>query len=463
MLKFKILEDKDFKILQKYTQKSRYLLCDLSVGVLFMWKEYYNPSYAIYNETLIVKSVNKKGEQRFFLPIGKDEDGALLQIENYCVKNGIQLKFLAVQEEETKRLTERYGEVELKYNRDFSDYIYRYTDIETFVGKKFSGQRNHVNAFKKTYPNYKFSVLTNKNVSRIEAFLENYKKDHKDMKKIELKEYQNTLNLVKNFSIAKFVGGFITVGKEIVAFSIGEYVGKTLIIHIEKALLIYRGAYPTMFNEFVKHFKKDGVEYINREDDSGDLGLRTSKTQYQPILIANKYSVCVKKPFNIEKQETLKGNKITLGPLKKDDAKLYYKLYTQKSNNRFWGYDYKKDIKTVTTNCFYEMAKKDFKNKDNAVYAIRKKGFKDLIGEVVLHNFLYDETVEVGIRLFKCEQKKGYAKEAVTLITAYATTKLNKKPVAKCMKKNDASKNLLLSCGYKIVKEDGKFFYFNYA
>ncbi len=461
MLKFKILEDKDIKKIQKFTQKSRFLLCDMSAGVLYMWKAHYNPSYAVYNDTLIIKTVNKKGVQRFFVPIGKDENGAYLQIENYCVKNNIPLNFICVQEEEMKKLSEKYKGVKVTFNRDFSDYIYRYTDIETFVGKKFSGQRNHINAFKKTYPNYKFNVLTSKNVLMVEDFLKEYKKDHKNMKNIELKEYNNTIKLIKNFNVAKFVGGFLTVDGKIVAFSVGEYVGNALIIHIEKALLIYKGVYPTMFNEFVKHFKKEGIDYINREDDSGDLGLRTSKTQYQPVMIANKYHVEVETPFNVKKIEALKGKDIILNGLKKQDAKLYFKLYTQVKNNRYWGYNYKKDVKEVTPNCFYEMAKNDFKQKANAVYAIRKKGFKDLIGEVVLYNFSYDNTVEIGVRLFKNEQKKGYAKQSLKLITEYVTKKLNKTPVAKCYRQNEASKQLFISCGYKIVKEDKKFYYFN--
>ena len=459
MLKFKKVETKHLKTIQKFLKHNFYELCDASIGVIYMWNEHYNFSYAVYNNTLILKSDGKDGKQRFFPPIGLDKGGAYKKIEEYAIKNCLQLEYVCVDESELKALNERYSCLKHFYNRDFSDYIYLYTDIEFFVGKKFSGQRNHINAFKKLYPNYKYHTLTKKSVSKILDFLQEYKKEHLKMGKIEEKEFTNTVNLVQNLSIAQFVGGYITVKGKIVAFSIGEYVGKTLVIHIEKAVLSYRGAYPTMFNEFVKHAKKDGIEFINREDDSGDLGLRTSKTQYQPIKISNKYHVIVNKPMSLTKIPTIKGKRVTLGKIKKSDAYAYYKLYTAVKNNRYWGYNYKKDLDGSNIEDFYNMAVNDFKNKNNAVFIIREKG--KFLGEVILHNFTYDGKVEIGIRLIKKAQGKGYAYESLNLIKNYVINELKIEPYAKCYKQNTASKNLFLKSGFKESGQDKKYFYFN--
>ena len=49
----------------------------------------------------------------------------------------------------------------------------------------------------------------------------------------------------------------------------------------------HQGAYPTLVQAFAAHFGGDCV-YINREDDAGDRGLRTSKLQYLPVRLAGK-------------------------------------------------------------------------------------------------------------------------------------------------------------------------------
>ena len=62
MLKFLPFENKCLKKLQKYTMQSPYYNCDFSAGVLYMWNDIYNLSYAEYNSSLILKCnfLNKK-------------------------------------------------------------------------------------------------------------------------------------------------------------------------------------------------------------------------------------------------------------------------------------------------------------------------------------------------------------------------------------------------------------------
>ncbi len=459
MLKFKKVEDKDIRFLQKFTQDSPYLLCDYSAGVIYMWKHYLKHEYAILNDTLIIKT--GETNPRFFKPIGKNVEDAYNEIENYCVQKEIPLTFVCVEDDDLNFFKNRYEDkILISFNRDYSDYLYLVDEIKTFQGKKFSGQRNHINAFKRENPNYKYKKITKSDLPKLVKFLSKYKKQHQNMKGVEKSEFLNTISLTKKFFDYNFVGGYIEVDGEIVSMAIGEYCGQVMIIHVEKALVEYRGVYPTTFNEFVKNNLKDGVIYINREDDAGDLGLRTSKTQYKPVFLKNKYKITIDKKMGITTHPTLKGEKVILNKITKKDSKNYFKLYTQVKNNKYWGYDYKKDVKNIDENTFYLLQKKDFKNKSNLCLAIRKKGNTELIGEVVLYNFDYKNNVEVGIRLFKKEQKKGYAKESLALIENYVEKVLKLNLVAKCFKKNLSSKMLFLSKNFKIYKEDDKYFYF---
>lgn len=463
MLKFLPLDDKSIKKIQKYTKNSSYRVCDISAGVLYMWNDIFNVSYSVYNKTLILKSNFKNSFSAFFMPVGVDVDGALKQIEVYAQKTHTPLKFMCVEERWLEFLKSRYNDnIKSEYNRDFSDYLYDYQSLKTLVGKKFSGQRNHINGFKKLYPNYKFKKLTAKHKDKIMAFLKEYKKEHVGGNRIEKAEFKNTLKLVNNLNLLNFVGGYMEINKKMCSFTIGEYVGETLIIHIEKALKNYKGIYPATFNEFLKASEKEGVTLINREDDSGDLGLRTSKTQYQPIELLHKHFVSVNPPFNVRAYPYLKGKKIILNKITESDKKDYYKLYVNKSLNKYWGYDYKKDIKNPTIDSFYELQKNDFKAKDNMCLAIRKSKNSNLIGEIVLHNFTYDGEVEIGVRLFKKYHNQTLGTDALKTAINYVVKTLKKRPIAKCYLKNLSSLKSLQNSGFIVKNEDKKFYYLEF-
>lgn len=463
MLKFKEFDDKSLKKIQKFTKASPYRVCDLSAGVLYMWNDIYNLKYAVFNSTLILKCNFKNKKTAFFLPIGVDFNGAMLEIERYALKTKTPLAFMCVEEEYLQKLLDRYsGNAIYEYSRDYSDYLYDYEALKTLVGKKFSGQRNHINGFNKNYPKAKFKKLQAKDVDRIKAFLKEYKKEHQGGSRVERAEYQNTLKLVNNLNLASYVGGYMEIDGKICSFTIGEYVGDTFVIHIEKALKNYKGIYPATFNTFLKASQKEGIKYINREDDSGDMGLRTSKTQYQPIKLIHKYFVSVKTPMQIKKRPKLVGDKVYLAKIKKSNAKDYFDLYTDKPLNKYWGYNYKKDISTPSQDAFFNMQESDFKLKDNMCLGVFDKNSNKFLGEVVAHNFTYDGEVEIGVRLFKNYHGYGFGSEAVKLIALYVKNELKKRPVAKCYKQNLASFSTLKKAGFVLKNTDKTYYYLNF-
>ena len=460
MLKFKKLTQENIKKIQKYTVNSKYPLCDYSGGVIFTWYSTYNPTFAIFDDTLILK-FGEKNNERFMLPLGKNIEGALLEIEKYALEKETPLVFMCVSDDNLKILNDRFGEnIEYSFNRNFSDYIYDIEEMKIFSGKKFSGQRNHINAFKKLYFDYKYKKITKKDIPKIHAFLKEYDKQYPIKRKMEKKELEFTYKYLELLFKSNMFGGYIEYNGEVVSMAIGEYVGDMLVIHIEKALLKYRGAYPLTYNEFVKNNYKEGILWVDRQDDSGDMGLRISKTQYKPVRLENKNYVTVKSAMPKIKKPKLIGEKVVLNAIKKSDAKTYYNLSVQKANNKWWGYDYKKDNNSPQIDYFYKMQKRDFSKLNGMSLAIRRKNSEKMIGEVVLYKFSYQNTVEIGIRLFKRYQGKGFASESLNLVLFYIKNVLKLTPVMKCYKNNLSSKNLILKCGFTLVKEDNKFFYF---
>ena len=63
----------------------------------------------------------------------------------------------------------------------------------------------------------------------------------------------------------------------------------TFVVHFEKAYPMLQGAYPMINQQFVQH-ACGAFDYVNREDDTGDEGLRKAKLSYYPEILLKKYS-----------------------------------------------------------------------------------------------------------------------------------------------------------------------------
>jgi hypothetical protein len=87
-------------------------------------------------------------------------------------------------------------------------------------------------------------------------------------------------------------GLLISVNGRAVAFSIYEPISPTTIaVHFERALRSYKGLYQVVNWETAKVAAVQGYEFINREEDLGDAGLRKAKMSYNPIEIVPAYEL----------------------------------------------------------------------------------------------------------------------------------------------------------------------------
>ena len=461
MPEFKRL-DKDVLTIKEYFEESEIEFCDISAGVKYMWRDDYVIEYAIVNDTLILKENNTFTKNCFYYPMGKDVSGAIGIIENYCKKNRLPLVFCYIDDEHVKVLSERYPYYSAEYDRAWCDYIYDAESFIEFRGKKYGGQRNHINKFKKLYPDHAFRELTEKDLPAMRELLAEYETEKSAGGWSEYEEEKAVHDYVENaFCLSQLVGGLF-VGEKLVGLSVGERVKDTLIVHVEKALKRYEGAYPTLANEFAGKFAT-GLRFINREEDCGDEGLRISKTQYHPVKIAAKYVFTV---TTAEKGVSfisgIKTERLTVSPLDKTDAGAYFRLYTDEEINEFYGYDYREDCKGEPTEEYFYNFQKDLKTTEGEYsFAVKKDGA--LIGEVVAYNFGFDGSCEIGYRFLKEFWGKGYAFESVSAFIAELKTAGVRIINARTKKENVRSERLLNKLGLKKSGEDSEYFYYGLA
>ena len=256
----------------------------------------YKTEWAIYDGSLYFKVLYPDLGETFTLPLGGGRPEHYRQIAGYCCRRSVPISFYPVPKDELERLQQFFPNSADIAARDSFDYLYRAEDLKYFRGKKLSGQRNHVNKFLKTYGSWTFHPITSEDIPAVKGFLDRYASRWDKSAASFHEDIAKTHEVLDNFHTYDLLGGMLLVEGEIAGFSLGEIVGDTLFTHIEKADRDYEGCYQMLVAQFAQQFAHEGVHFINREDDAGDPGLRTSKLSYHPVALLEKYTVTVEEP-----------------------------------------------------------------------------------------------------------------------------------------------------------------------
>ena len=297
MLSFSEINLENAQLLRKYFMHQPFRTCDYTIGAVFEWRVYMKSLFAL-DSGMLIMSADYPGEQRCYMyPVGNGElTGALQSVEAHARMCGHGLTYCAVPEEGVRELRARYGDrCVIKDHRDWADYLYNLRDLIDFPGKPFHTQRNHFNRFKRENPSHRLVPITKENLPSALAFLDEYALRAPADKPIEAEEMLRARELLTVFDKLGQKAAYIEVNGVVVALAVGEVVGDTLYVHVEKARTDYAGAYQAIVSMFADFAAEDGTRYINREDDSGEEGLRYSKMAYRPIRLVDKYWVSVNK------------------------------------------------------------------------------------------------------------------------------------------------------------------------
>ncbi len=178
-MQFRKLEREKLPRLLPYFQAQRGQIGNYSAGLLFMWGRYLSTQYCEEDGCLFLVD-HYFGNSYFYYPLSKDGDEAaeergVEKLEAYCRENDVRLHFTNVPREKLPALVLRYGaEVHVSNIRRWRDYLYNAEDFKTYAGGRYSGQRNHVNKFKKTYPDFEFCIYDSQDMPAVEVFLQEY-------------------------------------------------------------------------------------------------------------------------------------------------------------------------------------------------------------------------------------------------------------------------------------------------
>jgi hypothetical protein len=179
--------------------------------------------------------------------------------------------------------------------RDHWDYLYDVDELIQLKGNRFHKKKNLLNQFRKIY-DFQFIPF---NMEMIDMAL-GMQEDWCTWRDCESSEALSAENQVISRvldswkKLESLIGGAVIVDQKMIAYTIAEPLSQdTVVIHFEKGNPDYKGAYQAINQMFLEH-NSEQFDFVNREQDLGDEGLRKAKLSYHPIDFLKKYRVTLK-------------------------------------------------------------------------------------------------------------------------------------------------------------------------
>jgi hypothetical protein len=257
---------------------------------LFVWRRAREIRLSRMDGLLVVLVCLPSGEEYFMPPVaGERVASEVRDLLRYLKRKGKEPKMGRIPESMVTEL-QRSGFIAV-HDRDNSDYVYHRRDLEYLEGRKYDGKRNRI---KKCLREHRCEYITV--TSEVLGKCLEMQKAWCDVHQCALvpdlaSEYEAIVETFGNFEDLKVVAGGVAVDGKLEAFAVGEKLNaNTAVVHFEKANPGIEGLYQVVNQWFCK-YALSGFEFVNREQDAGDEGLRKAKESYHPHHMVNKYVV----------------------------------------------------------------------------------------------------------------------------------------------------------------------------
>lgn len=264
--------------------------CEYIFANNFIWRKVYQVEVTEICECLVIRFVENK-KYCYSYPVGDgDKKAAIERLLFICEQEKYPLVMSPLSEIDRQQLMKWFpGKFLIEADRDDFDYIYAREKLTSLAGKKLHGKRNHIARFKDG-GDWSYEPMTDENLEECRTMTYSWIKMRSDKWNEEMEE--EIMVLHEAFDHMKelgLVGGVLRREGAIVAFSMGEPLNSdTFVVHFEKAYPDMQGAYPMINQQFAIN-ACEGYDYVNREEDTGDPGLRKAKLSYYPEILLKKY------------------------------------------------------------------------------------------------------------------------------------------------------------------------------
>ncbi len=250
---------------------------------LYLFRGTYNYHVATLPGDILLITGEKEGKSFCMLPCGLPEDEDLIR---ELVRRFSYIKGLSESNADRSWVKLEAMGYLVQEDRDNFDYLYLREDLANLEGRKFHKKRNHVNAFVNHYQ-YDEQPLKPHLLKDALWILEQWQSTREDRS-----DYAAGREALERMEELDLEGYIVHVEGRPAAYTLGEPLmkGRSFVVHFEKGLDDYRGVYQFINKAFAAILPRH-YQWINREQDLGDQGLRQSKMTYRPSGFVKKYRV----------------------------------------------------------------------------------------------------------------------------------------------------------------------------
>lgn len=282
------------EFLKRYPQS----LSGYTSATLNAWSSSYRYEWAFAeSDTLVISCTPDFGSQRHLMqPLGPVSPVLQQRLIEGAAAVPYPLRIVNVTNRFVKGHPELVKAFSLREDRAFSNYLYRTDALARLRGRKYSKKRNLLSQASNLYA-WTCKKLTADSTDDCFAVLDSIQEEEQpEIQGMLAREIDALKYTLTHYRELDQQGLLILVEDVPVAFSIFEAISPTTVaIHFERALRSFKGLYQVINWETAKVILEQGYEFINREEDLGDPGLRDAKKSYHPTRIIPSYELRFKK------------------------------------------------------------------------------------------------------------------------------------------------------------------------
>ena len=291
MLDFHIptLEEKEW--VDSVLVGSRHRSCVYTFAQMYLWSVHYGTQICRYKNCLLAMS--GIGRPCYIYPAGEYDIAEIVDVlEKDAAERGVKFGFCVAEDWQADELDMAFpGRFSRESSPDDADYVYNAKDMIGLSGRKYHGKRNHISKFNREHPEWSYEIISEANTDDCLEANRIWYEGQEELSDSLLHERQIIEIAIRQREILGLIGGLIRVDGKAIAFTLGERLNSdTFVVHFEKALSGFEGAYPVINNQFAAH-ELSGYRYINREEDLGIEGLRKAKLSYYPAIQVQKFAL----------------------------------------------------------------------------------------------------------------------------------------------------------------------------